>query len=104
MDWQRHAFHLPADFAHTLRWTLTDLQRAVREATNKIAAARGRPFFLTVRVSASIEGCHNTGYDIERWLSEDLFDLLVPAANAETDPTIDVAAWQALCKPYGVHT
>ena len=61
-------------------------------------------------------------------LEEGLVDLLVPAANAEvsphsplaiasagrsrltilrgtlaqTDPTIDVAAWQALCAPYGV--
>eukprot|EP01051_Picozoa_sp_SAG22_P000308 SAG22_NODE_7_length_40155_cov_25.241356_21_plen_121_part_00 len=51
---------------------------------------------------SSLEACHNTGYDIARWLEEDLMDLLVPAANAETDPAIDVAGWQALCRPYGV--
>ena len=51
LDWQRHGFHLPADFAHTLRYTLTDLQRAVRQATQALAEKRGRPFLLTVRVS-----------------------------------------------------
>eukprot|EP01051_Picozoa_sp_SAG22_P000307 SAG22_NODE_7_length_40155_cov_25.241356_20_plen_176_part_00 len=52
LDWQRHAFHLPQDTAYTLRYTLTDLQRAVRRATNALGQKRGRPFLLTVRVSS----------------------------------------------------
>lgn len=102
LDWQRHGFHLPEDEAFRLRYVITDLQRAVRVATDKIAAKRGRPFLLAARVSTSLESCHNTGYDVEAWLAEGLVDLLIPAANAETDPSIDVAAWQALCKPHGV--
>ena len=58
------------DKAHTLRAYLTDLQRAVRLATQRIAAQRGRPFLLAVRVSASLQACANTGYDVEQWLDE----------------------------------
>lgn len=102
LDWQRHAFHLPEDEAYRLRYVITDLQRAVRRATKEIATKRGRPYRLAVRVSASLESCCNTGYDIQTWLDEGLMDLLIPAGNAETDPTIDVSFWQTLCKPYGV--
>jgi hypothetical protein len=102
LDWQRHGFHLPEDDAFRLRYVITDLQRALREATRLIGEKRGRPFLLGARVSASFEGCLNTGYDVETWLQEDLLDLIIPAANAETDPSIDVSAWQELCRPYGV--
>lgn len=102
LDWQRHAFHLPVEDAYRLRYVITDLQRAVRRATEQIAVKRGRPFWIAVRVSTSLESCHNTGYDIQTWLEEGLMDLLIPAANAETDPTIDVASWQTFCKPYAV--
>ena len=106
MDWQRHAFHLPSDppptlqlpftttlepltvlragrqdKAHTLRAYLTDLQRAVRLATQRIAAQRGRPFLLAVRVSASLQACANTGYDVEQWLDEGLCDMLIPGGQ-----------------------
>src|SRR5262245_2862382 len=43
LDWQRHGFHLPADSAYRLRYTLTDVQRAVRQLTDRIARERGRP-------------------------------------------------------------
>ncbi len=98
LDWQRHAFHLPDDQAHRLRYTLTDLQRAVREITNEIARERGQPFYLAARVSGSLERCRQIGYDIPRWIEEDLVDILIPAANAGTDPSIDVASYIDLCK------
>lgn len=102
LDWQRHGFHLPEHDAFRLRYVITDLQRAVREATQKIATKRGRPFLLAARVSTSLETCHATGYDVETWLQEGLVDMLIPAANAETAPDIDVRAWQELCRPFEV--
>ena len=65
LDWQRHAFHLPAEDAYRLRYTLTDLQRAVRRLTDAIAQRRGRPFHVIVRVGASRETNRRVGYDLE---------------------------------------
>ena len=50
LDWQRHAFHLPADDAYRLRYTLTDLMRAIRAATEAIAASPDRPVGVPVTV------------------------------------------------------
>ena len=41
LDWQRHAFHLPADDAYRLRYVLTDLMRAIRAQTDQIAQEAG---------------------------------------------------------------
>ena len=75
LDWQRHAFHLPEDDAYRLRYTLTDLQCAVRRLADEIAAERGRPFYVAVRVGATLETCRRVGYDLEAWLRDDLCEV-----------------------------
>ena len=105
LDWQRHAFHLPADEGYRLRYVLTDLQRAVRQMTDALAQKRGKPFYLAARVSGTLEMCRNIGYDIPTWVDEGLVDILIPAGGAATDPSLDVAAFAELCrdKPIAVY-
>ncbi|MBM3934252.1 MAG: hypothetical protein FJ319_08125, partial [SAR202 cluster bacterium] len=67
LDWQRHAFHLPNNDEYRLRYAITDLQRAIRRMTDEIAKKRGRPFYVAIRVAASLEACRRIGYDIETW-------------------------------------
>ncbi len=98
LDWQRHAFHLPLDDAYRLRYTLTDLQRALRRMTAKLARERGKPFYVAARVSGSLEMCRRIGYDIPTWIDEGLVDILIPAGNAVTDASIDVAGFARLCE------
>ena len=98
LDWQRHAFHFPDDFGYRLRYTLTDLQRAVRRMTNELSDKRGKPFYLAARVSGTLEMCRRIGYDIPVWVEEGLVDILIPAGGASTDPSIDVASFRDLCK------
>ncbi len=98
LDWQRHAFHLPAADAYRLRYTLTDLQRALRRMTEELSREHGKPFYVAARVSGSLEMCRRIGYDIPTWIDEGLVDILIPAANAGTDPSIDVAAFLDLCR------
>jgi hypothetical protein len=50
LDWQRHAFHLPTDLAHRLRYCISDVQRTARAMCNAAGEERGRPLLLTVRV------------------------------------------------------
>lgn len=38
---------------------------------------RGRPILVAVRVPMTVEKCRHIGIDIERWLKEDLLDVLI---------------------------
>ena len=102
LDWQRHAFHLPTDDAHRLRYTLTDLQRAVRQMTDEIARQRGRPFYLAVRVATTMEACRRIGYDLQAWVSEGLCDIIIPAGNSGTDPGDEIEEFKLLTKGTGI--
>ena len=90
LDWQRHAFHLPEQDAYRLRYTLTDLQRAVRGVTDGIARERGLPFHLAIRVGASMETCRRIGYDVQTWIQEGLCDIIATNANSGTDPGVEI--------------
>ncbi|MFP6643267.1 MAG: family 10 glycosylhydrolase [Candidatus Latescibacterota bacterium] len=98
LDWQRHAFHFPDDEGYRLRYLLTDLQRAVRRMTESLGQERGRPVYLAARVAGSLEMCRRIGYDVPAWVDEGLVDLLIPAGNAVTDASIDVAGFARLCE------
>ena len=102
LDWQRHAFHLPADEAFRLRYVLTDLQRAARRTTEALAEKRGRPFHLAVRVAANLHMCEQLGYDLPTWLDEGLVDIVILGGGAATDPDPDLAGFLELCRPHGV--
>ena len=98
LDWQRHPFHLPEDYGYRLRYALTDLQRSVRRMTDGLAEKRGRPFYVAARVAGTLEGCRLIGYDVPAWIEEGLVDILIPAGNSMTDPSIDMAAFRELCQ------
>ena len=84
LDWQRHPFHLPADDAYRLRYTLTDLQRALRRMTNEVARERGKPIILAVRVATTMEACRRIGYDLHTWVNERLCDIIIAGGGAGT--------------------
>ncbi|MDP7364479.1 MAG: hypothetical protein QF768_17960 [Candidatus Latescibacteria bacterium] len=98
LDWQRHAFHLPEDEAYRLRYVITDVQRAARQLTQRLAEERGRPFYMAVRIAGSLEMCRRIGYDIPTWIEEGLVDILIPAGNAGTDPDAKVAELVEMCQ------
>ena len=102
LDWQRHAFHLPQNDEYRLRYTLTDLQRAVRRMTDGIAKARGKPFYVAVRIGTTIEACRRIGYDIETWVKEGLCDIVIPGGNSGTDPGIEVETFVDMLKGTGI--
>ena len=102
LDWQRHAFHLPENDGYRLRYTLTDLQRAVRQMTDQISQERGRPFYVAVRVATTMEACRRIGYDVETWMRENLCDIVILAGNSGTDPSAEIERFKALAKGTGV--
>ena len=96
LDWQRHAFHLPADDAWRLRYVLTDLQRAVRGETDRIGRERNKPFVLAIRVATTFESCRRIGYDLETWTRDGLYDIITAGGGAGTDPGVEVEAFTKL--------
>jgi len=81
------------------RSVMTDLLRRVRAMTEEVGLQRGRPILVAVRVPDSVGFCNDMGFDIERWLSEHLVDMLITTCYFRLNP------WEysvALGHKYGV--
>lgn len=55
---------------------LTEFQRSIMHMAEREGERRGRPILVAVRVPVSVKTCRNAGIDIERWLGDDLVDVL----------------------------
>lgn len=78
---------------------MTDLLRRVRRMADEESLRRGRPMLIAVRVPDSVECARALGLDIERWLKDDLVDLMAVSCLFRLNP------WEtsvALGHKYGV--
>ena len=73
---------------------LTEFQRKIRATAYKYGNKRGRPILISVRVPMTVEACRHVGVDIERWLEEDLLDILCTGGGyvPYTMPTREMVA------------
>ena len=55
---------------------MTGLMQRIRAMSEEVGMERGRPLLVTIRVPDSAGFCRDMGFDIERWLEEDLVDIL----------------------------
>ena len=60
---------------------MTDLVRRIRSAADEAGQRRGRPLLLAMRVPMTVDKGLFIGLEVERWLAEDLVDLLVAGDN-----------------------
>ena len=51
---------------------------------------------MAARVATTLESCRNIGYDVERWVEEDLADIIIGAGGSATDPGFEVSEFKAL--------
>ena len=78
---------------------MTDLLRRIRTMADETALKKGHPILISVRVPDSVELCKILGFDLVRWMEEDLIDLLVVSGYFRLNP------WEtsvALGHKYGV--
>lgn len=78
---------------------MTELMRRVRAMTEEVGLKRKRPILIMVRVPDSVGFNRDMGLDVERWLKDGLFDLLVTTCYFRLNP------WEtsvALGHRYGV--
>jgi len=65
---------------------MSGLLRRIREMTERVGLARGRPILVAVRVPDSPGYCKAHGLDLLRWLEEGLIDILVPSGYFRLNP------------------
>ena len=56
---------------------MTELLQRVRIMTEEVSLDRDQPLLIAVRVPNSVGACQSLGLDIERWLQENLVDILI---------------------------
>lgn len=91
LDFYRHPvfFHEPArgfPASGVERDLMTDLVRRIRRMTEEVGQRRGRPILVATRLPDSVPYCRAIGLDLERWLADDLLDLLIPAGYLQLNP------------------
>jgi len=65
---------------------LTELIRRVRRMTEQVAAERGRPLLIAIRIPDSVGYCKAMGIDLVRWLDEDLVDIVTGCGYFKLEP------------------
>lgn len=78
---------------------MTGMLRRIRTMADEVGRARGRPILLAAHVPDSADYCRAIGLDLERWLADDLLDLLIPAGYFQLN---DWETSVALGHRYGV--
>ncbi|MCP4645971.1 MAG: family 10 glycosylhydrolase, partial [bacterium] len=95
---KRHALGEPVTQAELDM--MTELFQRVRTMTEDVALEqKRRPILVAVRVPDSLGVCRHIGLDVDRWLKEDLIDILVVGGYFRLNP------WQTsvdLGRKYGV--
>jgi hypothetical protein len=91
MDFFRHPvyFKNPAwgkDATQEERDKMTSMVRRVRKVTERAGLKRGRPILVGVRVPDSFGYCKAMGFDIVRWLQEDLLDIMAVSGYFRLNP------------------
>ena len=73
---------------------MTDLMQRIRAMTEEVGRERGRPILVAIRVPDSVEFSRDMGFDLERWMSEGLVDILITTGYFRLNPweyTVDLA-------------
>ncbi len=65
---------------------MTDFMKELREITEAAGRKRGRPILVAIRVPDSVEYCRAVGIDLEQWMKEKLFDIMIGASYFQLNP------------------
>ncbi len=88
LDWLRHTLYFPRGTERENAHHLTDFMRSVRESLQRCAVKRGRPVEIAVRVPERLVWCEQGGFEVARWIDEDLVDMLIVGQALTELPTL----------------
>jgi hypothetical protein len=91
LDFFRHLVHfkrhaMRQDVGQEERNMMTDLMRRIRAMTEEVGLKRGRPILVGIRVPDSVDFCAAVGFDVVRWLQEDLVDVMAVSGYFRLNP------------------
>ena len=98
LDFTRFIWTLPQGRERELAPLMTDFMRQVREQTGAIAARKGRPFTLMLRVPPTVEKCRAIGLDVPIWIKEELADLFILMDKTYLDMGADIRGFVDLAR------
>ena len=84
-DYIRWMHTFPRATARECHPIMTAFLRRVRQRLNEASEAKGRKLLLGARVPQTLKECAALGYDVARWVKDDLIDYLVPCDFFMTD-------------------
>ncbi len=103
LDFQRdiYIWHLGGEYAGLD--ILNEFMREVNRIVSIYEEKYGHDIKIGLRCASDIQTNYDLGYDVIRWASEGLIDMVNPTARWHTtDYHIPVSMWTALMHPYGV--
>jgi hypothetical protein len=65
---------------------MTDLMRRIRRMTEEVGMERGKPILIAIRIPDSAGYCEAIGLDVERWMEDDLVDMVFPTGYWRLNP------------------
>ena len=89
LDWLRHTLYFPRGTERENGHFLTEFMRSVRRSLERREARRGKPIEIAVRIPERIEWCQAGGFEIDKWIDEDLVDILILGQGLTELPTIN---------------
>jgi hypothetical protein len=81
---------------------MTDLVRRVRKMVDEVGQQRGRPLLIAARTPFTLADSLFVGLDLQKWLAEDLIDILISGGGAESKMTESFRKVVALGHKYDV--
>jgi len=98
IDLARSAILFPAGEQWENCHHMTAFMRQLRTALQEVAAERGRPVLIVVRIPENLVGCTFDGMDVATWVDQGLVDILITGCGASD---VDVPAFRQLVQ--GTH-
>ena len=105
LDFMRHPAFFRIEEAYANRYLMTDMVKRIRERMKEVAAEKGRPLELGVRVPPTLADCKRIGIDVAEWMAEGLVDIVVAGGgfmpfDMPIQEFVEVARG-AYCRVYG---
>jgi len=97
LDFCRNPYTFQPSEAWEKREILTDFIRRIRHMTTNVAERRGRSVTLLVRVPFSDEKRQRAGMDVNQWIDEKLFDILV-MSHLKNNYDLTLEPWRTRCR------
>lgn len=102
LDFNRMQVLFPEGKAEEGAPLITELVRTVRQQLDAVAREVNRPMYLFVRVPPSDEACKWAGLEVDRWITEDLVDLVSPAQLMTLAHDMPIQSMTKLANEHGV--